>query len=102
MSADHVHLFLQCHLNVICMVVRVISICKVWIDMWVFSERVNHTTCQQFELYVSIDVHFIFVRVFACQVSKTWQNFVKTTHTGRGCQFQAWDLWRLCKLVHHG
>ena len=28
----------------------------------------------------SIDVQFIFVQVFACQMSKTCKNFVKNTH----------------------
>ena len=31
----------------------------------------------KFKLCVSIDVHFLFVQVFACQMSKTSKNFVK-------------------------
>jgi hypothetical protein len=37
----HLHFQLKCHLNVICLVVRVISICKVLINMWFFSSQVT-------------------------------------------------------------
>ena len=40
MSID-MYILLKCHLNVICLVVRVISICKVSIDMRFFSSQVT-------------------------------------------------------------
>ena len=52
--------FLKCHLNVICLVVRVISICKVSIDVWFFFFT-SQTTCQSINYACQIDVHFIFV-----------------------------------------
>ena len=37
----HLHFLLQCHLNVTCFVVRVISISKVLINVWFFSSQVT-------------------------------------------------------------
>ena len=71
----------KCHLNVICLVVRVISVCKVLIDAWFFFLHKSHYMSIS-KLCMSIDMHFIFVRVFACQISKTCKNFVKKIHTG--------------------
>ena len=45
MSIDIYIFFLTCHFNVRGVVVRVISICKVSIDVWFFSST-SHTTCQ--------------------------------------------------------
>ena len=54
----HLHFSLECHLNVTCLIVCVISTSKVSVDMWVFSSQVT--------LHVSIDIQLIFV-----QMSKT-------------------------------
>jgi hypothetical protein len=37
----HLHFLLKCHLNVTCLVVRVISITKVSIDVWFFPSRIT-------------------------------------------------------------
>ena len=39
----------------------------------------------KFKLCVSIDVHFIFVQVFVCQMPKTCKNFVKHIHCLKPC-----------------
>ena len=64
----------KCHLNVICLIVRVISFCEASIDVSFFFLHKSHYVSKS-KLCVSIDVHFIFVRVFACQISKTCKFF---------------------------
>ena len=75
----HLHMLLKCHLNVTCLVVCVISISKVLIDIWFFSSQVIHYMSKS-KLCVSIDMHFIFVQVFVCQMPKTCNNSIKNTH----------------------
>jgi len=79
MNVDcHSQFFLRCHLNVTCLLVCVISISKVSINVWFFLHNSHYMS--KSKLCVSIDVQFIYVQVFACQMSKTCNIFVKTTH----------------------
>ena len=73
----HLRFLLKCELNVTCLVVRVISISKVSIDVCLFLHE-SHCMSKS-KLCVSIDVQFIFLQVFTCQMSKTCKNFVKNT-----------------------
>ena len=66
----HLHCLLKCHLNVTCLIMRVISICKVSIDVWFFSFT-SHIDMSKSKLCMPIDVQFIFVQFFVCQLSKT-------------------------------
>jgi len=71
----------KCHLNVTCLVVRVISIFKVPIDVWVFLFT-SHTAKSKSKLCVSIDVHHFlckFLRVKCKKLTNTLSNI----HTGR-------------------
>ena len=56
----------------------------------------NHSYVSKSILCVSIDVHFIFVQIFACQMSKTYKNFVKITH----CCSSLWNSKSTWKDLH--
>jgi len=59
----------MCHFNV-----------YVSIDVWCFFLHKSHYM-SKFRLCLSVDMHLIlFLRFFACQISKTCKNFVKNTH----------------------
>ena len=73
----HLNILLKCHLNVTCLVVRVISIFKVPIDVWFFL-CTSHTTKSKSKLCVLIDVHFIFLCKFLHVECKKLN--VKNTH----------------------
>ena len=61
---------LKCYLCIICLVVSVISICKsVNLTCDCFLHKSHYMS--KSTLCVSIAMHLIFVRVFACQTSKT-------------------------------
>ena len=75
----HLHCLLKCHLNVTCLIMRVISICKVSIDVWFFSFT-SHIDMSKSKLCMPIDVQFIFVQFFVCQLSKTCKKLVEKTH----------------------
>ena len=69
----HLHFHLKCHLNVVCLVVRVISIFKVSIDAWVFSFT-SHTTCQNLNYVCQLMCNFIlfkFLHVKCQKLAKT-------------------------------
>ena len=68
----------KCHINVTCLVICVISISEVLIDVWFFPYKSHYMSDSK--SLVLTDVQFYFVQVFACQLSKTWKNFVKNTH----------------------
>ena len=72
---------LKCHFNVTCPVVCVISKCQLTYGF--FLDKSHYMS--KFELCVSIDVHFIFVQVFTCQMPKTCKNFVKHIHWMLAC-----------------
>ena len=84
----HLPFFLKCHFNVTRLVVRVISISKVSIDVWFFFLHKSHYMSKS-TLCVSIDVHFIFMQVFVCQMSKICKNFVTNTHW-------SWNAYETC------
>jgi hypothetical protein len=70
----HLRVLLKLHLNVACSGAVSFQFLNVnWRVVFPFTSQI-------LKLCVSIDVHFIFVQVFACQVSKTCKNFVKHTH----------------------
>jgi hypothetical protein len=82
MSIDTwIYFYPKCHLNVTCLVVRVISIFKVPIDVWFFLFT-SHTAKSKSKLCVSIDVHHFlckFLRVKCKKLANTLSNI----HTGR-------------------
>ena len=75
----HLQCLSKCHLNVTCLLVRVISISKVSINMWLFFLHKSHYM-SEYELWVSIDMQLIYVQVFACQMLETCNFFVKIIH----------------------
>ena len=80
---SYLHILLQCHLNVTCLVVLVILISKVSIDVIFFFT--DHTICQNSKSCVSIDMHFVFgckyLRVKCYKLAKT----LSKIHIGRHC-----------------
>ena len=74
----HLHFLLKCHLNVTCLGIHVISISKCQLACGFFFHKSHYMSHSK--LCMSIDVHFIFVQVSACQMSKACKNFVKHTH----------------------
>ena len=81
----HLHFLLKCHLNVTCLVIRVISISKASIDVWFFLLHESHYMSNS-KSCMSIDVYFMLAQVFACQtfvknLQKLWQKYTLILHS---------------------
>ena len=68
----HLHFLLKCHLNVTCLVVRVVSISKASTNVWVSFLHKSHNMSKS-KLCMSIDVHFIFCASFCISNAKNLQ-----------------------------
>ena len=73
---------LNCHLIVTCLVVRVIISFEVTIDIKKFLHKSHYMS--KFVLCVSVNVQFLFVQVFACQMFKTLQKLCQKYTLVRG------------------